>query len=216
MCCTSEATRRAVSAVAGGSDYVVPLRRRIEPHQLRRPTLMRALVRSRNRNRTKGQSMSNVMPKVMILYFRFVMAWTFLYAASHQVFVPGWTIVSFLNNTKTFHDFFAIFTTPTMAPITTFLVEYGHLLIGLSLLIGLMVRVSAAVGVLLMIIYWFAHMDWPFIENTNNFIVDYHLVYAGVLVMLIATRAGHVFGLDAWVGNLNFVKQHPVLKPLVA
>jgi thiosulfate dehydrogenase [quinone] large subunit len=78
-----------------------------------------------------------------------------------------------------------------MAPITTFLVEYGHLLIGLSLLFGLMVRVSAAFGVVLIIIYWFAHTDWPFIENTNNFIVDYHLVYAGVLVTLIVTRAGH-------------------------
>ena len=103
-----------------------------------------------------------------------------------------------------------------MAPITTFLVEYGHLLIGLSLLTGLMVRVSAAFGVVLMITYWFAHMDWPFIENSNNFIVDYHLVYAGVLVTLIVTRAGHVFGLDAWAENLSFVKQHPALKPLVA
>ena len=37
--------------------------------------------------------MSNVMPKALILYFRFVMAWTFLYAASHQVFVPGWMAV---------------------------------------------------------------------------------------------------------------------------
>jgi thiosulfate dehydrogenase (quinone) large subunit len=46
------------------------------------------------------------------------------------------------------------------AHLTTFLVEYGHLLIGLSLLTGLMVRVSATFGVMLMIIYWFAHMDW--------------------------------------------------------
>lgn len=156
------------------------------------------------------------MPIALTLYFRFLMAWTFLYAASQQVFVPGWTIVGFLSNTKTFHDFFVFFTMPTMAPITTFLVEYGHLLIGLSLLFGLMVRVSAAFGVLLMIIYWFAHMDWPFIENANNFIVDYHLVYAGVLVMLIVMRAGHVFGLDAWAENLSFVKRHPALKPLVA
>jgi thiosulfate dehydrogenase [quinone] large subunit len=156
------------------------------------------------------------MEKALILYFRFVMAWTFLYAASHQVFVPSFTVVGFLSHTKTFHDVFVVFTTPTMAPITTFLVEYGHLLIGLSLLTGLMVRVSATFGVMLMIIYWFAHMDWPFIENTNNLIVDYHLVYAGVLVYLIVKRAGHVFGLDAWAENLKFVKQHPTLKPLVA
>lgn len=154
--------------------------------------------------------------KGLLFYLRMTMAWTFLYAASHQVFVPSFSVIGFLQHTKTFHDFFAVFTTPTMAPITTFLVEYGHLLIGLSLLFGLMVRVSAAFGVLLMITYWFAHMDWPFIEDANNFIVDYHLVYAGVLVYLIVKKAGHVWGLDAWADNLALVQKHPVLKPLVA
>ena len=152
----------------------------------------------------------------LILYFRFVMAWTFLYAASHQVFVPEFSVIGFLSHTKTFHGFFAAFTTPTMAPITTFLVEYGHLLIGLSLFFGLMVRASAAAGILLMIVYWFAHMDWPFIENSNNFIIDYHLVYAGVLGYLILMRAGHVFGLDAWAQNLRVVREHPGLRPLIA
>lgn len=154
--------------------------------------------------------------KALIVYFRLTMAWTFLYAASHQVFVPAFSVVGFLNHTKTFHDVFAVFTTPTMAPVTTVLVEYGHLLIGLSLLLGLMTRISAFFGMLLMIVYWFAHMDWPFIENANNFIVDYHLVYAGVLVLLMVKQAGHVFGLDGWLENLAFVREHPALKPLVA
>jgi thiosulfate dehydrogenase (quinone) large subunit len=156
------------------------------------------------------------MEKCLIVFFRLTMAWTFLYAASHQVFVPSFSVVGFLSHTKTFHDVFVAFTTPTMAPVTTFLVEYGHLLIGLSLLVGLMVRVSASFGVLLMAIYWFAHMDWPFIENTNNFIVDYHVVYAGVLVYLIVKKAGHVWGLDGWVENLEFIRQYPKLKPLFA
>jgi thiosulfate dehydrogenase [quinone] large subunit len=154
--------------------------------------------------------------KAIVLYFRLTMAWTFLYAASHQVFVRDFSVVGFLGHTKTFHDVFVVFTTPAIAPLTTFLVGYGHLLIGLSLLVGLMVRVSAAFGVLLMLVYWMAHMDWPFIENRNNFIVDYHLVYAGVLVYLIVARAGHVFGLDAWAEKLPFFKEHPALKPLVA
>jgi thiosulfate dehydrogenase [quinone] large subunit len=154
--------------------------------------------------------------KALILFFRFTMAWTFLYAASHQVFVPSFTVVGFLKTTKTFHDQFAYFTTPEIAPITSFLVEYGHLLIGLSLLTGLMVRLSASFGILLMGIYWMAHMDWPFVENNANFLFDFHLVYAGVLVFLIYKRAGHVFGLDGWVEKLPFMKEHPGLKPLVA
>ena len=152
----------------------------------------------------------------LIVYFRVAMAWTFLYAASHQVFDPSWSVVGFLSQTKTFHDLFAVFTTPTMAPITTFLVEYGHLLIGLSLLLGFMVRVSASFGVMLMLIYWMAHMDWPFIENKNNFILDYHLVYAGVLVFLIVKRAGHVWGLDGLIERVPFLNQHPALRACVS
>lgn len=154
--------------------------------------------------------------KALILFFRLTMAWTFLYAASHQVFVPNWSVVGFLSHTKTFHGLFINFTGPTIAPIISFFVEYGHLLIGLSLLTGLMVRVSASFGVLLMLLYWMAHMDWPFISNHNNFIIDEHIVYAGILVFLIVKKAGHVWGLDAWAENLSFFKDHPGLKPLVA
>jgi len=154
--------------------------------------------------------------RAYILFFRLAMGWVFLYAASHQVFDADWSVVAFLNKTKTFHDLFAAFTTPTMAPITTFLVGYGHLLIGLSLICGLMVRVSASFGILLMLVYWMAHMDFPYIENKNNFLLDYHIVYAGLLGYLIAKRAGHVWGLDAWVERLPLVAQHPRLRPLFA
>jgi thiosulfate dehydrogenase (quinone) large subunit len=156
--------------------------------------------------------MSSSIEKPLIVFFRLTMAWTFLYAASHQVFDPNFTVVGFLKTTKTFHELFSVFTTPTMAPITTFFVEYGHLLIGLSLLVGLMVRVSASFGVLLMLIYWMAHMDWPYIENKNNFIIDYHIVYAGVLIYLIAMRAGHVWGLDGWAEKSSLVEDRPILR----
>lgn len=154
--------------------------------------------------------------KGFIFLFRMAMAWTFLYAASHQVFDPNFSVVGFLSHTKTFHDFFAPFTAPSIAPAVTFLVGYGHLLIGLSLLFGLLVRVSASFGILLLIMYWMAHMDWPYIENTNNFIIDYHIVYSLVLGYLIATHAGHVLGLDGWAARLGFVRNNPVLRPLVA
>lgn len=152
----------------------------------------------------------------LIVFFRLAMGWTFLYAASHQVFAEGWSIAGFLNRTKTFHDLFAYFTTPTLEPIVSFLVSYGHLLIGISLILGLFVRVSASFGILLMILYWMAHMDFPYIETRNNFLLDFHIVYAGVLAYLIVKRAGHVWGLDAWAERLSFFQRHPGLRPLVA
>ena len=152
----------------------------------------------------------------LVFIFRMLMAWTFIYAASHQAFVADFTIVGFLSHTKTFHDVFVVFTAPAIAPVVSFLVAWGHLLIGLSLLFGLMVRVSTIFGIALLLMYWTAHMDWPFIENKNNFIVDYHIVYATVMAYLFVKHAGHVWGLDGWVEKLPFMKQHPALRPLVA
>jgi len=74
-----------------------------------------------------------------VLLFRLLMAWTFLYAASHQgIFNPKFSAAEFLGGTKTFHDVYAVLATPAADPVLTFLVSYGHLLIGLSLLVGLM------------------------------------------------------------------------------
>lgn len=154
--------------------------------------------------------------KILIVFFRLTMAWTFLYAGLHLISVPGWSAAGFLKATKTFHDVYAPLTTPEVAPVLSFLVKYGHLLIGLSLLVGLMVRVSASFAVVLMVLYWTAHMNFPYIDNANNFLLDYHIVYAGVLVYLIVARAGHVWGLDAWAEKLAFFKNHPRLRPLVA
>ncbi len=145
-------------------------------------------------------------PRGFVVLLRILLAWVFLYAASHQAFEPGWSAAGFLANTKTFNFLFAPLASPGLAPVISFLVAWGHLLIGLSLLAGLALRVSAAFGALLMILYWMAHMDFPFITNTNNFIVDDHIIYGVVLVMLIVVKAGHVWGLDTWASKQDFAK----------
>jgi thiosulfate dehydrogenase (quinone) large subunit len=150
------------------------------------------------------------------LVFRLLMAWTFLYAASSQVLNPMFSFAGLLRNTKTFHNFFAVFATAEVIPVITFLVAWGHLLIGLSLLVGLFVRVSAAFGIALVLLYWIALMDWPYIDDPTNFIIDFHIVYAVVLGYLIAMRAGHAWGLDGWAAKLPFFERNPKLKILVA
>ena len=153
--------------------------------------------------------------QAIIVFFRLTVGWTFLYAAIHH-FGDDRFVIGFLSHTKTFHDVFAPLTSPSIAPLLTFAVEYGHLLIGLSLISGLMVRASAPFGIMLMLLYWMAHMDFPYIENPNSFLVDFHIVYAGVLVYLIVKRAGHVWGLDGWAEKLDFVQQNPALRTLIA
>lgn len=141
-----------------------------------------------------------VFDKTVLFLLRLLMGWTFLFAAIHH-FGDGKFVEGFLSHTKTFHDVYAPMTAPAVVPILTFLVEYGHLLIGLSLISGLLVRVSAPFGIMMMLLYWTAHMDYPFIENQNNYLIDYHIVYALVLLVLIVKNAGHAFGLDGWVSK---------------
>jgi thiosulfate dehydrogenase [quinone] large subunit len=153
--------------------------------------------------------------KGLIVFFRLAMAWTFLYAGLRQAFFSDFSVVPFLAHTKTFHDFFAVFATEQWAPITSFLVKWGHLLIGLSLLTGLLVRVSGVFGILLLGTYWLAHMDFPYIETKVNFLLDYHIVYIGVMALLIVRQAGHAWGLDGWLEKRRFVAHHPTLRPLL-
>jgi thiosulfate dehydrogenase [quinone] large subunit len=150
-----------------------------------------------------------------ILFFRLAMGWTFLYAGLTQLATPHWTAAGFLASTKTFHDVFVWFASPGILPYTDFLVKWGHTLIGLSLIVGLMVRLSSAFGVLLMAIYYLAHLDFPYVDSQVNFIMEYHLVYGGILIHLIAVHAGRIWGLDSFAENLPFFERHHRLRPLV-
>jgi thiosulfate dehydrogenase [quinone] large subunit len=141
------------------------------------------------------------MDKRLVLAFRLMMGWTFLYAGAWQVLSPEFSVAGFLAHTKTFHDLYAPLTAPAIAPLMTFLVSWGHLLIGLSLVSGLLVRVSGVFGVALLLTYWTAHMDFPYIDSHVNLILDYHIVYATLTGWLVAVNAGHVWGFDGWLTN---------------
>ena len=150
---------------------------------------------------------ASVSVRGLIVLLRLSMAWVFLYAASHQIF-GGFSVAGFLGSTKTFHWLFAPMTAEPIASVLSFLVAYGHLLIGLSLLAGLFTRVSAIAGIALMALYWMAHMNFPYISDTNNFLLDEHVVYALVLGLLIAAHAGHILGLDSWAARQGQVHRY--------
>jgi len=144
-----------------------------------------------------------------------MLAWVFLYAASRQVFNPGFSVAGLVSRTTTSNPIFGWIADPAVAPIFSFLVAYGHLLVGLSLLLGLFFRLGGLVGAFLMMVYWLAHMDFPYIEGPQNLLIDYHVIYATVLVFLVLNRAGHSYGLDAMAGKFGFVANRPWLQSLV-
>jgi thiosulfate dehydrogenase (quinone) large subunit len=90
----------------------------------------------------------------------------------------------------------------------------GLLGIGVALISGVAVRIAAASGVLMMALMWFA--EFPLAQHTsagapsgsNNPLVDYHLLYAVVLIVLAATYAGSTWGLGRIWARIPFVQRH--------
>ncbi|BAI76251.1 hypothetical protein AZL_d04250 (plasmid) [Azospirillum sp. B510] len=149
--------------------------------------------------------------RILLAALRIFVGWVFLWASIHHYGSTGY-VAGFLSSTKTFNFIYGPLSQSALIPVIAFLVEYGHMLIGLSLISGLFVRVSAPFAIFIMLTYWTAHLDFPFVQNHNNFLVDEHLIYALLLVLLVMRRAGHYFGLDAVVSRLGIVESNPTLR----
>lgn len=162
-----------------------------------------------------GYERNERIERALIFLLRVSIGWFFLWAAIHH-FGDDRYVGGFLSHTKTFHPIYGALAQSSFLPVIAFMVEYGHLLIGLSLISGLLVRASAPFAILIMLTYWTAHMDFPYIENVNNFIIDYHPVFAMVLGLLILRRAGHVCGLDGWLASHPLVRNSSSLRWLTA
>lgn len=133
--------------------------------------------------------------KISLFLLRIAMGWMMLYAGLTKVLDPNWSAAGYLQNAQTFGGFFRWFLTPGVLPITNFINEWGLTLLGVSLMLGLFVRWSSLLGFLLMLLYYFPVLRFPYIQP-HSLIVDEHVIYALVLLVFAAVRAGRAWGLD--------------------
>jgi thiosulfate dehydrogenase [quinone] large subunit len=84
----------------------------------------------------------------------------------------------------------------TAMTVINFLVPWGQIGIGVSLILGLLTRFGAAMGTLMMLFFFVAAWDFEF------GIVNQHLTYALVTFFLGYIGSGNFFGLDRIVGPM--------------
>jgi thiosulfate dehydrogenase [quinone] large subunit len=90
--------------------------------------------------------------------------------------------------------------------------------IGLALTAGVALRLAAAAGTVMMALMWAA--EWPPAQHlpdgspgmSTNPVVDYHVVYAVVLIALAVTAAGDAWGLGRRWARLSPVRRLPWLR----
>lgn len=139
---------------------------------------------------------------------RLSIGWLMFYAGITKVLNPDWSAAGYLMNAKTFTGFYAWLAQPAMLPITNFMNEWGLTLLGISLILGIGVRLGSVLGALLMLLYYFPILDFPY-PNPHSYIVDEHIVYAAVLLFFAAVRAGRSYGLDVWCAQLPICQRYP-------
>ena len=76
-------------------------------------------------------------------------------------------------------------------------------LIGLCFILGIVMRVAACSGAVLMILMWLAAL-WP----EHNPFMDEHIIYAFLFLYLWKAGAGNQWGLGKWWSNQTFVKNN--------
>lgn len=94
----------------------------------------------------------------------------------------------------------------------------GLLGIAVALLLGVGLRIAAAAGTLQMALMWAA--EWPLARYTDageltrstNPVLDYHVVYALVLILIAAALAGDVWGMGKRWARLDIVDRNRWLR----
>lgn len=90
--------------------------------------------------------------------------------------------------------------------------------IGIALLVGVGLRITAVAGTVMMLLMWAA--EWPLDRVTDageptmstNPVIDYHIVYALVLIVLAVAAAGNTWGFGRTWAKIGFVRDNHWLR----
>ena len=129
------------------------------------------------------------------------MGWLLFYAGITKILNPDWTSAGYLQHAKTFTGMYQWFASPEIIPFIDLLNQWGLTLIGISLLLGAFTRLGAFAGAILMLLYYFPILSFPY-AGEHSYIVDEHIIYVLVLALLAMASAGKKWGVDGKFPNI--------------
>lgn len=142
-----------------------------------------------------------------------MVGWVFLGAALRQIPDAGWSAAGFMGRAAYFTGFYNFLATPPLINIIDVLIPWVHLLLGLALIFGVFLRLTAVIGSVLMILYLLPRIEFP------GVITDAHIVYSLLMIYLASVGAGRFWGLQGWVDNLKslqaYFERHPRMREVM-
>ena len=154
-----------------------------------------------------------------IVILRILTGWHLLYEGMIKVFDPGWTAAPFLNNAQgPFAVFFKkIASSPPLLDVVNQLNQWGLVLVGLSLLLGLLSRWASIGGMLLLFFYYMAAPPFIGVEQGmvegNYMIVNKNLIELFVFVVLFMFPTDRIIGLERMFYRHSSVRKGTLSEP---
>jgi len=138
-----------------------------------------------------------------LFFLRVLIGWHFLYEGIVKVLDPNWTSAGYLKSSQwIFADMFhAMADSPTLLTIVDLANEWGLVIIGLGLIIGIFTKLMSWTGMILILLYYVCMPPWPGLVYSmpvegHYLVVNKNLIEAAALFILAVFPAGRQLGLD--------------------
>ncbi|MEN8186321.1 MAG: DoxX family membrane protein [Bacteroidota bacterium] len=141
-----------------------------------------------------------------LVTLRVIIGWHFLYEGLIKLSNPNWSSYGYLMDSKGFLEGFyqMLAANPERIEVINFLNIWGLIIIGFSLMLGLLTRPSIIAGIILLISYYLSHP--PFIGLTYSLpmegsylIVNKTLIEMTAMAVLYVFPTSKVIGIDRLV-----------------
>lgn len=156
-----------------------------------------------------------------IFALRIGLGFVFLWAGYEKIvkeFSGGFVTTGFLSHVA--GPFAFMFTGMAGNPAVEYLLVYGELLIGISLLVGVVTRIGAISGALMTALLYMSTLPAQTAGFTGSYLdflmsknalVSYYIIYVFLFVAFLFLVPGRFLGMDGILQNLGFVQRRPIL-----
>ncbi len=138
-----------------------------------------------------------------LFILRVLVGWHFLYEGLVKLLDPNWTSAAYLKSSQWIfaNIFHTMADNPALLKITDLLNEWGLIIIGLGLIIGIFTRLMSWAGMILILLYYVSMpplpgLVYPTSMEGNYLIVNKNLIEAGALLILAVFPSGLQYGAD--------------------
>jgi thiosulfate dehydrogenase [quinone] large subunit len=140
------------------------------------------------------------MQGFVLVLLRILIGWHFLYEGVIKAYNPSWTSRGYLLSASILKPFFAWLASDSLISVIDNLNIIGLIAVGISLLIGIKVKWGCIAGVLLLLLYYFAHPPLPgFPQGPSEgsyWIVNKNLVEMAALFVIYQFPLTSLFGIE--------------------